>query len=94
MAATYFLGARSFQGKSGNTLYSVNLLSKNRFGDWQTGRSTKNGLQPIFVTPEVFASIQKLGLSTGSPVLLQTDLNGDLLGVQPDPEYPQLELWE
>lgn len=94
MAATYFLGARSFQGKSGNTLYSVNLLSKNRFGDWQTGRSTNKGLQPIFVTAEVFATIQKTGFKVGDPVILQTDLNGDLLGISPDSEYPPLELWD
>lgn len=92
MAATYFLGARSFQGKNGNTFFSVTLLSKNRFGDWQTGRMTKDGLQPIFVEASVSKSIQESGLKVGDAVLLTTDLNGDVLGLKLDDEIPPLEL--
>lgn len=94
MAATYFLGARNFTGKSGKTFFTVNLLSKNRFGDWQTGRSTKQGLQPIYISAELFKAIHESGFKVGDPVILDTDLNGDLLGLEHDPEYPVLELWE
>ena len=95
MAAIYFMGGRSFTAKNGNTCFTVQILSQNRFGDWVIGKNTQNGWSPsIFVDSGVFKVIQDSGIKRGDAVNLITDLEGGITGITLDKEIPPLELWE
>lgn len=81
MAATYYLGGRSFTSKSGRQCFVISLLSLSR-ENWQ-------GVDK-FVTEDVYELCSDL--EAGSAVRVSVDLGGNVSNVELSTTYAPLSL--
>ena len=84
MAASYFLGTRTFTSKKGSQCYKLQLQVLNRFGDWE--------IKDYFLAPDSEVWSMASLLSAGSAVRTVFDFSGDLTALDEDKTYVPLNL--